>query len=672
MTPTSSDHSTPHEVIVGIDLGTTNSLIAVVDAGGPRVIPDATGAALVPSIVGFRPKAAPLVGNAAGASAESNASSTIRSVKRLMGRRADEVLAETARVSYRVVAGPRGMACVAPFASETSSPADHASGERSSGDGTVVTPEEVSAAILRALKSQAEAALGHSIAKAVITVPAYFDDAQRQATRDAGRLAGLKVVRIVNEPTAAALAYGIGSTGRIAQTIAVYDLGGGTFDVSILQVIPRESEAAASSTGGGAEATTSDFFQVLATAGDTALGGDDFDAAIVLLLEAKLAARGDGAFEGRRGAVDRERLRRAAEQAKRLLTDGDVASIALGPEFAGAGHRESASLTLTRGEFESAIAALVERTISRCRQALRDAKLTVAEIDQVVMVGGSSRVPLVRRSVAELFGKSPYVALDPDQVVALGAAVQGSILSGAIRDTLLLDVVPLSLGIETVGGAMAKLIVRNTSVPARAIEMFSTSVDGQTSVKIHVLQGERELVGDSRSLGEFHLRGIPPMPAGIPQVAVEFLVDSNGILNVSARERRSGTQASIQIVPSRGLTREEVDRMERESLDHARSDMRVHRVIDLSVNAALDVKWIGEALARVRSELEPAYAVLVDARLAEVASLIEAARRDPSAVDAEAFHGAKQSLDELSMRVHEVSIARSLREGAAGERPDQG
>lgn len=623
----------PDDPVVGIDLGTTNSLVAYCFESGPRVLGGGDGGTIVPSVVRFLASGGAVVGRGACVGRSAHAGETIASAKRLMGRSADESRAFAAAFAVPVVDGPRG---IAAFRLPT----------------RTVTPQEVAGEILSELRRIAEADLGRPVRRAVVTVPAYFDDGQRQATRDAARIAGLEVVRIVNEPTAAGLAYGIGQTAR-AERIAVYDLGGGTFDVTILEIVPRDgTEPGAESGADGA--TGADAFEVRATAGDTALGGDDIDRAIAAHWIAEGNAHA-GAAESSIDARDLPALVAAAEEAKIALADRarvEVdAALADGPR----------RVALDRDSLDAIAAPFVARTLAACDRALRDAGLSPSEIDRVVLVGGSTRLAAVRAAVARHFGREPYLALDPDRVVALGAAVQAAIATGGRRDLLLLDVIPLSLGIETVGGAVAKLVMRNSPIPVRAKEHFSTSRDGQTSVKIHVVQGERELVEHCRSLGTFDLRGLPPMPAGIPQIEVDFLVDENGVLAVSALEKRSGTRASIQVVPSYGLTQDEVDRIERESVEHARLDMRLHRVIDLRVHSELDLGWIGAALARVRTQLEPDYVAGLEAAMADVRARCEAAARDPAAVDADAFHRAKQALDERSMRLHETAIADTLR-----------
>ncbi|MCW5766096.1 MAG: Fe-S protein assembly chaperone HscA [Phycisphaeraceae bacterium] len=621
--------------IVGIDLGTTYSLVAVAGwptpTEPPRVLTDDQGRALLPSIVRYLPGRREVeIGWPARAAAQEHPAWTIASVKRLMGRARADAEADLKYLPYAVVEGPNQTARV------------HLP------DGRAVSPQEVSAHVLAELRRRASAALGVEVRRAVVTVPAYFDDAQRQATRDAGRLAGLDVLRIVNEPTAAALAYGLGLRAeRSARLFAVYDLGGGTFDVSVLRLTP------------GQDAASPDAFEVLSTAGDTHLGGDDFDHALAEVLGNQARAQGCD-------ATGDPRLRRALlEAAERVKIELSKAESATARVDLGQGR--TLERTVERAEFEALIAPLVDRTFAACRRAMRDASRRAegAPLSAVVMVGGSTRVPLVRQRAAEFFGLEPYTALDPDRVVALGAAVQGSILSGANRGSLLLDVVPLSLGVETVGGAMAKLIMRGSPAPARATERFSTSVDGQTAVRLNVLQGEREMAADCRSLGTFTLAGIPPMPAGVPRLVVELLVDANGVLSVSAVEERSGKRASLQVVPNHGLTREEVERIERESFEHAREDMTRHRVADLIANGKLDLHWVSRQYDRHAPGLLPERRARLDASIARLRELLDAAQRDWRSVDAEALHQAKESLDRASVPLHEAAIAASLRDERA-------
>ncbi|MCA9277126.1 MAG: Fe-S protein assembly chaperone HscA [Phycisphaerales bacterium] len=629
--------------IVGIDLGTTNSLVAVVDEQGPRVLGD-DSAQVMPSVVRIEPDGSFVVGQAAADRLVELPERTINSVKRLMGRSLSDAQSDLAYLGYEVVEGEHHTARVRVTTD---------AGPR------VYSPQELSAAILRELRKRAETALGKPVEKAVVTVPAYFDDAQRQATRDAGRLAGIEVVRIVNEPTAAALAYGIGTrAGGQPQTIAVYDLGGGTFDISILRLVPAESEG------------DTDFFQVLSTAGDTHLGGDDVDHMLVKLFTAEIAqqlglseAQPMDSFD----ASTRRALVGFAQAVKHKLSEDDAAQIAID-----LGNGNQYARTVTRDEFEGMIEAWVQRSLDACKRALRDARKAngnePVEIDAVVMVGGSTRIPMVRQRVGEFFNTEPYTALDPDRVVALGAAMQASIISGARSgqgsSSLLVDVIPLSLGIETAGGAMAKLIMRNSSVPARAVERFSTSVDGQVNVKIHVVQGEREMVEDCRSLGVFDLRGIPPMPAGVPKLVVEFLVDANGVLSVSAIEERSGKRARIQIVPNHGLSRDEVDRIEQESFTHAREDMNRHRVVDLITNSKLDIKWISERFERYGDLLNPDEHATLEHALDELRGYVSRGEQDWTSVDPNAFYAAKDALDRASVRLQEIGITQSLRDDA--------
>jgi Fe-S protein assembly chaperone HscA len=560
--------------IVGIDLGTTNSLVAYVDpaTGLPRVIPDAEGRVLLPSVVSFTPDGV-LVGEPARRQLARRPRSTVYSVKRLMGRGYDDIKGEVAHFPFAV------------------RPADGV--VRLDVGDREVTPPEVSAVILRALKERAEAYFGEPVERAVITVPAYFNDAQRQATRDAGRIAGLDVVRIVNEPTAASLAYGL---HRLATgVIAVYDLGGGTFDISILRV-------------------KDGIFEVLATNGDTHLGGDDFDRALVEWLLEDLAAshgvdpRGDGEVM--------QELRLAAEAAKIRLSTAERTTLTL-PLETFTYRRE-----ITRTDLERLIEPLVARTLGPCRRALADAGLRADQIDEVVLVGGATRVPLVRRRVEELFGRPPHSHLNPDEVVALGAAVQAHILAGGFTELLLLDVTPLSLGIETLGGVVSVLIPRNTTIPTSARELFTTSVDGQTVVDLHVVQGERELAKDCRSLARFELRGIDPMPAGMPKIEVTFLIDANGILQVTARELRTGKAASIEVKPTYGLSEAEVERMVEESYRYAEADVEARLLIEARNEADTVLTHVRRALrqgghlvdAEERARIERAVAELTEAR----------------------------------------------------------
>jgi molecular chaperone DnaK len=532
--------------IVGIDLGTTNSLVAHVQDGIPRVIPDAEGRTLLPSVVAWTPNGV-VVGEAARRQLARNAARTVYSVKRLMGRGYEDVKDELARLPFAVT----------PNAEVVSIRI----GDRE------ITPPEVSAHVLRALKQRAEAFFGESVERAVITVPAYFNDAQRQATKDAGRIAGLEVLRIVNEPTAASLAYGL---QKLAEgIIAVYDLGGGTFDISILRV-------------------KDGVFEVLATNGNTHLGGDDFDRMLVDWLLVDIRSRHGVDLSG--DAEAEQEVRLGAEAAKCRLSFEERTVLTI-PFERFTYHRD-----ITRAELEALVEPLVATTLGPCRQALADAALRREQVDQVVLVGGSTRMPLVRRRVEELFGRAPHSQLNPDEVVALGAAVQAQILAGGITDMLLLDVTPLSLGIETLGGIVSVLIPRNTTIPTLAKEYFTTSVDGQTTVDLHVLQGERELGKDNRSLARFDLAGIDPMPGGMPKIEVTFLIDANGILQVQARELRTGKAASIEVKPTYGLTEAQVEQMVDDSYTYAEADVSARLLIETQTEADTVMNHVERAL----------------------------------------------------------------------------
>ena len=543
-------------LVLGIDLGTTNSLAAVRAGKDARVLRDRDGEPLVPSVVCFHPDGRTVVGRAAKALRLDFPERTVFSVKRLIGRAAAEVQQEASRLPYRVAAGERGMPRV------------------QIGDQQW-TPEAISALILQQVKATAEQALGQPVREAVVTVPAWFDDAQRQATKDAAQLAGLECLRILNEPTAAALAYGI--DGSKDGTALVYDLGGGTFDVSILRI-------------------DDGVFRVLSTAGDTQLGGDDFDELLCQRILAQLPPTSD--------PYVLQAVRAAAEGLKIRLSDAERAELELD-----LGNRGAVKLAVTRAEFEAAIAPLVQRTLDCVMRAVKDTGLQLHELDDVVLVGGSTRVPLVRARLQALTGKAPHTGVDPDLAVALGAAIQADVLAGNDRSLLLLDVIPLSLGLETLGGAVRKLILRNSTIPTSVTEEFSTGVDNQTAVDLTIYQGERELAQDCRLLGRFQLRGLPALPAGLPRIAVTFLVDADGVLRVTAREQRTGAQASIQIAPTFGLTRDEVRTMMLDSIEHAQQDYLAREAIDTRNKAEAMVRGTQKALQIAELPPDQTYAV---------------------------------------------------------------
>jgi molecular chaperone DnaK len=609
--------------IIGIDLGTTNSVVAVMEGGEPTVITNPEGSRLTPSVVAFTKGGERLVGQVAKRQAVTNPENTVFSIKRFMGRRFDEVTEEMKMVPYRVGReGDRVTVIVNPAGKE----------ER-------YAPPQISAMVLQKLKQAAEEYLGQPVTRAVITVPAYFNDAQRQATKEAGQIAGLEVMRIVNEPTAAALAYGLDK--KKEETIAVYDFGGGTFDISILEV------------GEGV-------VEVKATNGDTHLGGDNLDQRVIewIITEFK---REEGIDLGR-DRMALQRLKEAAEKAKMELSTVMETDISLPFITADQTGPKHLSQKLTRAKFEQLVEDLLNKTVGPTRQALTDAGLSASDVDEVVLVGGSTRIPRVQAIVRELFGKEPHKGVNPDEVVAVGAAVQAGVLAGDVKDLLLLDVTPLSLGIETLGGVMTTLIPRNTTIPTRKSEVFSTAADNQTSVEVHVLQGERPLARDNRTLGRFHLDGIPPARRGMPQIEVTFDIDANGIVNVTAKDRATNKEQKITITASSGLSKDEVDRMMREAESHAEEDRTRREEIEAR-NRGDQAIYAAEQLIRENGDKMPAS----DKTAIETA--IEDVRKALQGSDAAAL---TRAMDALTSAQHKAAEAMYRQAGAQGAGPEPG
>jgi molecular chaperone DnaK len=612
------------EKIIGIDLGTTNSVVSVMEGSEPKVIANAEGNRLTPSVVAFTEKGETLVGEPAKRQAVTNPTRTVYSIKRFMGRRHAEVETEEKMVPYKVVGSPQDYVKVKVGDKEQ-------------------TPQEISAKILRKLKEAAESYLGHKVNKAVITVPAYFNDAQRQATKDAGQIAGLEVARIINEPTAAAMAYGLDK--KKDEKIVVFDLGGGTFDVSILQVTPAEGEG------------DKQVFEVISTNGDTHLGGDDFDEELIKYVAGEFQK--ENGVDLRKDPMALQRLQEACEKAKKELSSLPSTDINLPFITIVQGVPKHLTMNITRSKFEELADHLIERCRKPVMQALKDAKLQPGQIDEVVLVGGSTRVPKVVKLVKDIFGKEPHKGVNPDEVVAVGAAIQGSVLAGERKDVLLLDVTPLTLGIETEGGVMTPLVEKNTTIPTEKKQVFSTAADNQSGVTVRVFQGERKMAGDNRLLGEFDLTGIPPAPRGMPKIEVKFDLDANGILNVSAKDLGTGKEATVKIQQSSGLSKDEIEKMRRDADSHADEDKQKFELATAR-NQADNMCYQLEKMMKENADK------LTDADRESLTKAIETTREKAKGTDVAAIKSALEQLEAINNAVVKALYERAGAAGAAG------